>query len=40
MVHKLIREGVLEAVRFRRMVRVTDESYRKFLAALEPKNAA
>jgi hypothetical protein len=34
-IHKLIREGALEAVRIRRMVRVTDESYRKFLATLK-----
>jgi uncharacterized protein (DUF1778 family) len=42
-VHKLIREGVLEAVRIRgRMIRVTDESYQRFLASLEraPKSAA
>jgi excisionase family DNA binding protein len=42
MVHKLIHEGALKAVRFRRMVRVTDESYQKLLAELEktPKTAA
>ena len=42
MVHKLINEGALKAVRFRRMVRVTDESYQKLLATLEstPKTAA
>ena len=41
MVHKLIREGVLDAVRIRgRMVRVTDQSYQRFLASLEPKSAA
>jgi len=42
MVYKLIAEGVLEAIRYRRMIRVTDESYQNFLAALkgEPKPAA
>jgi len=41
MVHKLIREGLLEIVRIRgRMIRVTDESYQRFLKSLEPKTAA
>jgi excisionase family DNA binding protein len=42
MVHKLIRDGPLKAVRFRRTVRITDASYQAFLATLEgpPKNAA
>ena len=41
MVHKLIREEIFDAVRIRgRMVRVTDQSYQRFLASLEPKSAA
>ena len=41
-VHKLIRAGELVAVRRGRMVRITVESYQKFLASLkgQPKTAA
>jgi hypothetical protein len=41
MVHRLIEEGVLEAVRFgKRMVRIPDASYRKFRASLAKERRA